>query len=173
MKTELLMARRKEFFERHLLGIPHPKIIKSLQERYGGTERAYYKDWANRKNWLWMLIPGDREDMAAELVAEAHQSRAYLWRMAVDKKVQDAVRLGAWKLIQEGIAREVDVLQSLGILPKVAEKLEAKILEARVEHLILENVTEDEGKTLDAAARILNKYEMARKKGKGKSAPVY
>lgn len=169
MKQQVLLARRKEFFERHLLGIPHPNIIKSLQEKYGGTESAYYKDWAKRKNWLWMLVPGDKEDMAASLIAEIHQSRAYLWRMAVDKNIQDSVRLGAWKLIQEGIGREVELLQSLGSLPKMAEKLEQKIMEARVEHIILENVTKSEADILEAAERILAK----RLGSKKEPAPVY
>lgn len=164
-----VMARRREYYELHLLGIPHPEIIRTLKKKYGVATQTLYNDWSLRKEWLPELVAGDPETFTSELLAEIHASRARLWRMAVDKEVKDAVRLGAYKLILEGIGREVELLQSLGRLPKMADRLEQVIEEERVEHIILENVSEDEKTILEAAARILDKKLGSKKR----PPPVY
>jgi len=153
-----IMARRKAFFKRHLLGQDHPDIIAALQPKYGGAAKTYYNDWTKRAAWLPDIIKaGDAETWMAELLAKLHYAQSRLWRMGADKEVQDSVRLGAYKLLQEGISRELELLQSLGKLPKVAEKLEQKngLMEER---RILLDVTEDEDAILCRAARILDEH---------------
>jgi len=152
------MARRTAFFKRHLIGQEHPQIIAALQPKYGGNAATYYNDWSRRKEWLQDIIKvGDAETWSNELIAEVHETRAGLWRIAVNSEIQDAVRLGAFKLLQDSLIREIEALQSLGLLPKVAEKLEQKngIMEER---RILLDVTEDEDAILCRAARILDEH---------------
>lgn len=147
------------------------RTMIGLAEDEGKTYDTLRKDWSRRLEWeplIWK-IEQSKEDVEGIL---------YNLRMARARAVglmrsasQDSVRVAAIGKLIDAISKEIELRQSLGFLPKMAERLQ---VEQEVRQYVGKlEVTEDEDDILCRAASILDKrLAEAKEKERTKGKPV-
>lgn len=145
-----LYARRKKLLELYYAGAFTPKTFTMLAETEGVSANALRKDWRNKLKWerlVWM----------AEESEDDYNWLLYIMQMALERAVslmraadQDSVKVAAIGRVADIARRLIELKQSLGQLPKVADKIK---VEAKIKHegldqqailVITEGVLEEE-----------------------------
>jgi len=150
-----LYDRRKRSLDLHYSGLPDSRMIQEITDAYGPNEKAVRQDWYRRKGWeplIWRMEQNveDLERLFYKL--RLGQERALALMRTADN---DNAKVGAIGKLANLISTEVELRQSLGSLPKVAEKLDVK--QEIEQRLVTLNVTENEDIILNKAARILDR----------------
>lgn len=120
--------RRVEMLRQALQGIRPSAIIRSIQANdelnVGVSDSTLWDDWTKREKWMPVLLR-IREDVAELPISEAFAGLLEARRLAFNLYIRasnDFAKVGALREIRENIKSELTLRQSLGLLPKVAEK---------------------------------------------------
>jgi len=107
-------------------GVPLKTIIKDFVIDYEVSEQALYQDW--RKRNIWARDIGRLRDPALldELIQGLKQIIPNAW-YEYKTNPNPSVKLGALKLAKETYMDLIDILQSMGIVEKMPEKIEAAL----------------------------------------------
>jgi len=130
-------------------------MIREVADSHGPNLKAVRQDWYRREAWepiIWRMEQSvdDLERLFYKL--RLGQERALALMRTADN---DNAKVGAIGKLADLISTEVELRQSLGSLPKVADKLDVR--QQIEQRLVALNVTEDEDHILNRAAGILNK----------------
>jgi len=130
-------------------------MIKEVAETYGPNEKAVRQDWYRRPTWepiIWRMEQSTEDVERLLYKLTLGQERALALMRTADN---DNAKVGAIGKLADLVAKEIELRQSLGSLPKVAEKLH---VEGEIEKRVVTfNVAENEDDILNRAASILNK----------------
>jgi hypothetical protein len=127
--SEAITARRlrlliRAALDEHLIS----KTIKDLAVDLKVSEKCIREDWRNRRSWAPAILSMDTSEAETTLIRLFNKwamSTDTLLRIGVDSENYKAFpRVMALRALTESICREIEKRQSLGYLPKVAEKLE-------------------------------------------------
>ena len=127
--SEIITARRLRLLTRaaldeHLIS----RTIKDLAVELNVSENCLREDWRNRRSWAPAILemnPSEAENALIRLFNQWHMSATTLMRIGVDSEnIKALPRVLALRALTESTDREIVRRQSLGYLPKVAEKLE-------------------------------------------------
>jgi hypothetical protein len=147
-----LYDRRKRMLELHYSGMQTSAMINALMED-GNRESTLRVDWHRRKTWeplIWRTEQS-KEDVE-RLLFQLRLAREKALRLATTAN-NDNAKVGAIGKLGELVKLEIELRQSLGTLPKVADKLD---ILGKFESVNL-NVTDNEDEILSKAAAILDK----------------
>jgi len=117
-----LMQRRKVMLKTYYSGLLNLAAIKQIAQEFNCREIALYKDWSRREKWepfIWEQV-ANIED-AKKLVKLLQLARETAAVIMNDPRKGGNARVGAIGRYTEAIVREVELLQSLGQLPKQAQ----------------------------------------------------
>lgn len=155
MKQKLI-DRRREMLYMHHCQISLGVMMETLSKKYNVSPETIHSDFTRRDSWIPLIIGNpEGEAFIKRLIEELHQARGRGWRLLANTNLNENARVGALRTVIHCIGFEVELLQSLGKMPKVPERLQQEIV--GVQRIILENVTEDERACLNRAAAILDK----------------
>lgn len=120
--------RRVEMLRQALQGIRPSAIVKSIQANddlnVGVSDSTLWDDWTKREEWMPVLLR-IREDIAELPISEAFAGLLEARRLAFNlylRAKNDFAKVGALREIRENIKAEMTLRQSMGLIPKVAEK---------------------------------------------------
>jgi hypothetical protein len=112
--------------QQDLLGIPLRVNVASLKEEFDANEMQLYHDWEHRNKWIPQIVQLDDPTLLHKFLEGAKSILPKTWLLFQDTD-NPFVKLGALKLIKDTNLGVLDVLQSLGKIAKVAEKVEIEI----------------------------------------------
>lgn len=125
--------RRVEMLRQALQGIRPSAIVRSIQANtdlnVGVSDSTLWDDWTKREEWMPVLLR-IREDVAELPISEAFAGLLEARRLAFNlylRASNDFAKVGALREIRENIKTELTLRQSMGLIPKVADKLQADV----------------------------------------------
>ena len=113
-----LFNRRKEMLYLDSCGRLSPAAVKQLSEKFGVAEQALYDDLMDRERWEWVIWEQKKATLdAKDLLKHLQTAREEaLWLL---KTAQGGnARVGAIAQAINAIRTEVELCQSLGMLPR-------------------------------------------------------
>jgi len=152
--TPDLYDRRKKMLELHYNGIPHRTILKEISTEFGVSYNACKQDWKRRNEWqslIWRMATDHSKVNELLFTIQLVKERAL--RLSATAPGGNA-KVGALRVLVDTVFREIEVRQSLGQLPRVAERVEMK---DTTEAISLDfDATDEERAILNRAAHILD-----------------
>jgi hypothetical protein len=150
-----LRDRRMEMLRMHQVGVPITRIARELAAKYGVSRRTIESDFTRRDSWIHDVL-GDlgRPSLIDEFLVEIHSARAQGWRMLMSPHVTAMAKVGVLRVLFNSIGDEVELLQSVGRMPKAPDRLQQEIV--GTQKIRLADITESEQVCLNRAARILD-----------------
>jgi hypothetical protein len=135
-----LFHRRKTMLVTYYSGRLNPTALKQMSLDFGCSEKALLNDWVDRGNWepfIWESEQANKDgkDLLNQLQL-AREEALYLMKTC---KVPNA-RVGAIARFTEAIKTEIELKQSLGLLPraKVEPSVNVEVNVAnKTEHVLL------------------------------------
>lgn len=118
-------VRRRELCNLKFRGFPLSQVADILSEKYSCSKQTIKHDWYIRKDWISSLYDFDFEDtenVLNDIFAEQKEVKRALWNLYTNGD-NDNVKLGAIKAINNANKEYYDMLQNVGIIDKVAEKI--------------------------------------------------
>ncbi len=104
-------------------GVTLRTIIDDFISKYSVSEQALYQDWRKRVTWASQVVQLDDPALINELIQGLRQIIPNAW-YEYKTNPNPSVKLGALKLAKETYMNIIEVLQSIGIVVKLPEKLE-------------------------------------------------
>ncbi len=124
-----------------LQGIRPSIMVEEIAREFEVSERAIWKDWSKRVNWLPVMLvldPGNSGEKAAELIAMLDEVRKQLWRVYRNADNSNA-EVGALKQITESIEKEFKIRHGLGLFSTISHVMTPQIIYRSRESKILES----------------------------------
>lgn len=122
-----LLERRKECLKMYSRGLGVTVWAKDVAEAYKTTENAIRRDWARREEWILQIINLDNsESLVHELYNNLEQTKNAAWGIYHTAENQPSAQVGALKHIMDAVRIEVEILQSLGKMPRVPDRIEQR-----------------------------------------------
>lgn len=125
--------RRKEMVGLYSEGYKLSDFVDEIAKKYSLTPAAVERDWGRRKKWMPVLAELDDPTFkVTEIVLRMRRVGEAAWttyRMAKASKNHNAMVGAIEKLIRISV-RETEMLQSLGVIRKEAEKIDAFVTTA-------------------------------------------
>jgi hypothetical protein len=118
--------RRRELCALKFRGVPLDSIAKRLGEKYNIKSKYINRDWYNRKEWIGEVFDVDLSDpefLILDILSEQKEIKDELWKMERDTNNEN-IALGALKQIKDVGSELLNMLQSIGVIEKVAQKHE-------------------------------------------------
>ena len=100
MRLETL-TRRKELLKNRNLGVSLTDSVKILSRKFGVSERCVYQDWANRKQWLPLVLDIDDPRKFFLDILSQHREIYRLASLEYLKGDNSAARVGALRLCRD------------------------------------------------------------------------
>ena len=126
MQGRELSRRRLRMLTLKSQGAKLGTIINDFTEEYEVSKQALYKDWNKREQWASDVCELDEPALLTELVHGLRQVIPNAW-YEYKTNPNPSVKLGALKLAKETYLDILEVLQSVGRIEKVADKVQAEI----------------------------------------------
>lgn len=129
-KQLLRWERRKLMYLTYIQGYDFTDFADEISKKYGLTPAALERDWGRRDKWIPILveIQEPEVDIASSLMKlTAIQHAAWETYRAARKANNHNAMVGALEKLTRLAVREVEVKQSLGVLAKEPDRLDAMI----------------------------------------------
>ena len=148
-RAEVIWARRLKLLEYKLQGLSPKKAIEAIisySENEGEPvkERTAWRDWMTMPSWsptMYKLNDENRDEFIVNLLSGLEQSRKYL--MNISRTAQgDIAKVQALKEYRETTGELLEIMQSLGMMPKAPEQI--MIAQTNVEVKVNELSAEEE-----------------------------
>jgi hypothetical protein len=111
----------------HSRGLKLVDYIEKLMKKHDCSRRALEQDFSRRREWIpKILLLDNSENLVNELMLTLHEARNAAWRVFHESD-NDSARVGALKLLNESIFRQIESMQSLGEVQQVTQKIEGVI----------------------------------------------
>jgi len=123
MRGRKLAMRRQEMVKLRAQGVPLRTIIEDFHSKYGVTETALYIDWSHRKRWIRDVVRLQDPTLIDEMLEGLKQILPRAWFMHTTS-ANESIRIAALKLVKDTYIDIIELLQSLGIIIKVPDKIE-------------------------------------------------
>ena len=127
---QMRWERRKEMVRLFGEGYPLSNFEQVLCNKYHVSIGAVRRDWTRRNEWLPILARIDDPNFKiSEILVDLRHTREAAWETYREaKKVNNQnAMVGAIGRLKELIATEVDILQSLNMLPREPLRIEQRI----------------------------------------------
>jgi len=156
--TVELYDRRKAMLDLHYSGVKSITLIKEIASQYEITYDTARMDWHRRSKWeplIWRM-ENSKEDVERLLYhLRLGRERALILMRTANN---DNAKVGAIGKLIELVTKEIELRQSLGALPRIADKLEvSQELTIQRKTINLEDYSDDEREALRSVARIMEK----------------
>jgi len=122
-----VFERRTEMLRDVCRGVPLKLIVKDLAEKYGVSVKSVYADWEKRNEWMSQIVQLEDKSLVYELVEGLKQIIPAAW-IEYEKGDNTAARVGALKVAQKTYRDLIEVLQSIGVIEKKPEQIEASVV---------------------------------------------
>jgi hypothetical protein len=152
--TVELYARRKRTLDTYYSGLLTKKALIRIADDFDSSYDAVRIDWSRREQWepfIWMMEES-RQD-AQKLLYSLQLGREQAIKLMKIADPKDSAKVGAIGKLTDVVTKEIELRQSLGLLPKMAEKLDIR---EKIEQVNID-ATDDEDTILSKAAAILDK----------------
>lgn len=150
-----LRDRRKDILRMHFIGIPITRIAVELAAKYGVSRRTIESDFTRRDSWMRDVLGDmDSESVINSLLVEMHQARQVGWQLLMGQHTTPNAKVAVLNVLFNSIFHEVELLQSVGRMPKAPDRLQQEIV--GTQKIRLADITESEQACLNRAARILD-----------------
>lgn len=126
MKEELF-ERRSEMLISLSKMFPLKLIVDTLSEKYRVKKRQIYKDWETRDKWMPQIMRKQSSTINHELIEGIRQVIPRLW-VEAERGDNSSARVAALMGLLKAYVQFYELLQSSGIIEKVPEKLEHKVV---------------------------------------------
>lgn len=123
--NEELLKRRLKMIRAYVRGVRPYVFIRDIHSKTGDKISALRRDWSRRDQWLPHILAVEEGTALSELLMGLRELVPELWRLLGDDGVQDAVKLGVMRELKHLYTRQIEVLQSAGVIEKAPEKIEA------------------------------------------------
>lgn len=99
------------------------KIVEDFSTEYGVSESALWKDWKKRRQWVRDVARLDDPSLIDEMLQGLLQILPNAW-YEYKTNPNPSVKVAALKIARDTYLDIIEILQSLGMAVKVAEKME-------------------------------------------------
>ena len=108
-------------------GLKPTAIVKAIASEFKVSERTAWRYWSTRENWMPEIVrlEGKSEAVISELLAALQETRTLLFNTYLDAD-NSAAKVGALKQIAQQVVQEIDIRQSLGLLPRKPIEIDQK-----------------------------------------------
>lgn len=151
VKALRLFTRRKKMLETFYMGLLNWKAVEIIAEEFDVSKDAVWKDWQNRERWeplIWQQQEAHED--GKRLLRQFQMGRETSLKLLKDPGVDPRSRVNAVRAFNETLKLEIELSQSLGLMPRV--KLEHQVkLDA--------DVTNKHEVRVDQTLKLLAAYE--------------
>ena len=115
-----LFHRRKHLLDAYFSGILNPAFMRALAVQYHCSVAALYADWERRAKWeplIWASQEAHEDGKA--LLFQLQLAREAALRLMLNPQLGDNAKVSAIARFTEAVKTEIEMRQSLGLLPKV------------------------------------------------------
>ena len=119
-----LLERRTHMLKLPAQGVKLETIEDDFSREYGVSKKAIYMDWYNRERWTPQIVQLNDPSLINELLVGLKQVISRSRFEATYKDNQQSVKLGTLKLVKETYMDIIRVLQSIGKIETVSEKVD-------------------------------------------------
>ena len=112
--------RRKQLLAAYYSGILNPAFMRELAVQYHCSQAALYADWERRAKWeplIWASQEAHEDGKA--LLGQLQLAREAALRLMLNPRLGDNARVAAIGRFTETVKTEIEMRQSLGLLPKI------------------------------------------------------
>lgn len=117
-----LIERRTEMLDLISKGTPLVDTIKDLAQKYRCPEKTLYNDWGRAKRWAPAIVKLGDPTLLAMLLRGLEEVIPRCWVLSQTADNASA-KVGALRLAKETYIDLIHILQSLGIVIKLPEKV--------------------------------------------------
>lgn len=121
-----LLERRRQFIKDFCRGVPLNIIVKGLSDKYGVSEQTIYSDWRRRNSWMPILFNVEDETLILQYIAGLKEVIPAAWTQYVEGD-NTAAKVGALRLAKDIYMDLIDILQSIGAVPKKPFEIKAEV----------------------------------------------
>lgn len=146
-----LVNRRQRLLHLTTAGMPVTEAINLLSEELAVGKRTLWDDWKTKAEWLPLLLqvkPEDKDNVILSALAKITEATQEAYKTYVSE--EGMARVSALRLYLEAVKLEIDIRQTLGLLPTEPLRIQQRIimLEGRFVRI------GPDGKPIDEMARI-------------------
>lgn len=157
-----LFHRRKTMLWTYYSGRLSPAALSKMAEEFKCSEKTLQNDWSEHANWepfIWenQEAHEDGKDLI-KIIQLGREEAVYLMKAAQGGNA----RVGAVARLIDSVKVEVELKQSLGLLPKVTQPA----------MVIQQNVTTQVNSTVNQGNELLAKYDFLFRASKAEKGPV-
>jgi hypothetical protein len=122
-----LYYRRRDMLRFHSRGLKLVDYIEKLTNKYNCSRRAIESDFSRRNEWIPKILSlDDAKALVNELMLTLKEARTAAWRIFHEAD-NDNARVGALRFLGDSVFRQIEVMQSLGSLQQVPQRIEGTI----------------------------------------------
>lgn len=125
MRGRALLERRKEMIKLRSQGVPLKEIVPDFTRKYQVSSEAIYIDWQKREQWIQQVVRLQDPSLIDEMLEGLKQVIPRAWFLYTTTQ-NDSIKIAALKLARDTYTEIIGLLQSLGIVVKMPDKLEVK-----------------------------------------------
>ena len=148
--TMELFHRRKTMLITYYAGKLTPKAIQLLADQFNTSPATLEHDWNRRSIWepfIWEVYQANED--GKKLLQQLQLARETALDLMNNPRVGGNARVGAIARYTEAIRTEIELKQSLGMLPKQTQPAV----------VVNQNVTQTNNNRVDSTVNILSEYE--------------
>ena len=142
--TISLYDRRKRMLELHYSRMSDREMIRTIAEKEGKTYNTIRMDWRNRDKWESIIWRMEQSSEDVERVLFKLRIAIELTFELIRTAKNENAKVGAIGKLAELLVLEIELRQSLGILPKVPEQIEIEQTVRQKREVLWNELTEEE-----------------------------
>jgi hypothetical protein len=113
-----------------LAGMSVNEAAKTLSREFNVSERQIWLDWETKDKWvpaLFKVKPEQQEKVLAEALANLNEVRSEAYKTYLAAETETG-RSAALRVLMEAVKTEIQVRQSVGLLPTEPIRVDQRIL---------------------------------------------
>ena len=124
---QYLLERRMDMLNLISKGANPSEVIEQLNEKYHTPIKTLWADWQNRHRWMPQIVQINDKTIPLQILQGLREVIRRAWFQHATAE-NEAVKLGALKLVKEAYRDFIELAQSLGLLKREEFVSQLKII---------------------------------------------
>ena len=132
MKTsdvQALLDRRRRLLHLTTIGMKISEAVDKISLEFKCGKRTVWRDWQSRGDWILLLLkisPEEKDHFIWDALASLAEAKQEAYNTYLD--VEGMARVAAIRVYLDAVKAEVEMRQSLGLLPTEPSRIQHRIV---------------------------------------------
>lgn len=127
--VQRLLDRRRRLLHLTTVGLNVTLAVDNVCEEYHCAQSTVWHDWNVRDKWIPLLLkmgPEDKDRVVMDALASLHEARQAAFNTYA--AAEGMIRVAALRLFLDAVKAEIEMRQTLGLLPTEPLKIQHRIV---------------------------------------------